>query len=70
MSALRRGRPDVGCDSYSGVRADRPVRYQRVAKIVRRYLCRASSQCHDVREVAVQRGDTSHERVPGVKGAQ
>jgi len=52
------------------MRAHRPIRHQRLAQGVRRYFCRPSSHRHDVRKVAVQRGHTSHQRVPSVVSAQ
>jgi hypothetical protein len=45
-------------------------RYQRLAEAILRYLCRCCIRRHNVRKVAVKRGDTGHQRVSGVKGAQ
>ncbi|PYX94828.1 MAG: hypothetical protein DMG67_00560 [Acidobacteria bacterium] len=50
--------------------ADRTVRDQRIAEVVRRDFCRSRSECNDVREIAVKGGHTSHQRVPRVEGAQ
>jgi hypothetical protein len=49
---------------------DRTERYQRLAEAILRYLCRCCIWRYNVRKVAVKRGNTSHQWVPRVKGAQ
>jgi hypothetical protein len=49
---------------------DRTERYQRLAEAILRYFCRCCIWRYNVRKVAVKRGNTGHQRVSGVKGAQ
>ena len=68
MPAFRRGCTDISGDAHGGVpAADRTVRDQRVAVACRRYFCRSRRQRDNVLEVAIEGGDTGHERVPGVE---
>ena len=50
--------------------ADRTEGYQRLTEVILRHLCRSRSGCHEVLEVAVEGGHTSHQRMPRVKGTE
>src|SRR5262249_9710767 len=67
ISALRSSPSDVGRNTNCSVRTHRSECYQGFPEVVLSYLCRRGIWRYDVREDAVEGGDTSHEWVSGVK---
>src|SRR6266481_1253956 len=67
ISAFRSNGSDVGSNTNCSLRTHRSERYQGLAEVVLRDLCRREIWRYDVRKDAVEGGDTSHERVSRVK---
>src|SRR5215472_571284 len=67
ISAFLSSASNVSRNTNCSLRTHRSERYQGFAEVVLRYLCRRGIWRYDVGGVAVEGGDTSHERVSRVK---
>jgi hypothetical protein len=67
ISALHSYTSDVGRNTNCSLRNHRSGRYQGLAEVVLRDLCRRRIRRYDVPEDAVEGGDMSHDRVASVK---